>query len=311
MTSSVDGALLQRNKRGATVAVVHMKKLLRFRNWLCSPLLRLPTETLVRILSFVMVKLDFLPNRPWRPIHLICHRIRRIMCSTAELWWRVDCAYARAAHLVFVRSRGDPQVIVSDLRSMDEERLVTIEKTVDSWRDEHRFRGQRLHTLEFYGSPSNFSHFSWVLERPLPRLRSLRINIIDSIEEHEMLSSWPPVTLEFPVNVTMPLQVLNLRGVVLSWSSHSHLFSRLRELRLSFRDCDGMVMISEDELFDISGASPQLEHLSLLRVGHEVPVRDGRPLPGIHGPPRNRIPSDPLVYSLGRGTRSHRPPLPQ
>ena len=35
--------------------------------------------------------------------------------------------------------------------------------------------------------------------------------------------------------------------------------------------------ILEAELFGILDASPQLEHLSLLRVRNEVPVRDGKP----------------------------------
>ena len=272
------GSALSSPRSDPASALVHMKKLLRYRNWLCSPLLRLPTEIIVRILSFVMARLDsFLSTRPWGSVYLTCHHIHRIMCNTAELWWRVDCAYTKTAHFIFTLSKGDPRVLLSDLRSMEEDRLNAIGEMLDHWRDRQTFQGHRLRTLDFHGSPSSFSNFSWVLDRPLPRLRVLTINIIDSIEDDEMLPLSHPV--ELTVNTNMPLQVLNLRNVMLSWSSHSHLFNRLRELHLSFRDCDDIVTIPEDELFGILGASPQLEHLSLLRVGHEVPVRDGRLLP--------------------------------
>ena len=76
----------------------------------------------------------------------------------------------------------------------------------------------------------------------------------------------------------MPLQVLDLRNIMIP-SSHSRLFNGLRELSLNFRDCEDIMVLSEDELFGVFDASPQLERLSLLRVGHEVPVRNGRPLP--------------------------------
>jgi len=83
--------------------------------------------------------------------------------------------------------------------------------------------------------------------------------------------------LELPVD--MPLQVLDLRNVTLSWPSQSHLFNGLRELHLDFKDCDPIVFIPEDELFGILDASPRLEHLSLVWVGHEVPEKNGQPLP--------------------------------
>lgn len=293
MASSVDDTPLHRVMREVSAALVHKARLLRFRNWLCSPLLRLPTEIIVRILSFIMAELDsFMHRTPWRPIHLICHRIRRIMCDAAEVWWRVDCACIIPARFIFAWSRGDPRVILSDLRSMEEHRLSPIEKTLDHWKDKQGFRGHRLRTLKFYGSVSSFDHFSWILERPLPRLDSLTINIMDLTEEDYMEPLPSPVTLKLPVDLDVPLQVLDLRNIMLPWSSHSHLFNRLRELRLSFRDCYDVITIPEDDLFNILGASPQLEHLSLLQVGHEVPVRNGRPLPP------NRILQFPNLVSL-------------
>ena len=70
-----------------------------------------------------------------------------------------------------------------------------------------------------------------------------------------------PVALEFPLSRDIHLQVPDLRNVMLPWPPHPHRFGWLRELRSSFRDCQAVVTILEDELFGILDASPQLEHL--------------------------------------------------
>ena len=70
-----------------------------------------------------------------------------------------------------------------------------------------------------------------------------------------------PVALELPLNMDIHLQVPDLRIVMFPWPPHPQRFGWLRELRLSFRDCQAVVKILEDELFSILDASPQLEHL--------------------------------------------------
>ena len=275
MEPSVDDAL----SREIMAVLVHLKKLLRVRNQLHSPLLRLPDETIVRILSLIMADLDsHFSAYSWMPIYNTCHRIHRIMCSAPELWWNVDLKRGRVAHFIFVRSKGSPQIIASDTRVVQDHQVTAVENILDHWRDRREFRGHRLHTLRFCGSPSSFAHFSWILKRPLPRLERLRLCITDSPDEEEFDFFMPaPVALQLPMD--MPLQVLDLRNVTLPWLSQSRLFNGLRELHLNFRDCDPVVTIPEDELFAIFDASPQLERLSLVRVGHEVPVIDGELLP--------------------------------
>jgi len=274
MTLSVDDAFSRGTGREVVAVLFHMRKLLRVRNRLSSPLLRLPTETIVRILSFLMADLDrCYYGRVWSSIYSTCHRIYRIMCSATELWWKVDCTRNRVAHFTFVRSRGCPRVIISDLRFVNDGWLANTERMLDHWKDELEFRGHRLHTLEFSGSPSSLDHFSWILERSLPRLERLKINVTS--EDAFPLQN--PVVLELPMDT--PLQVLDLYNVTLPWSSQSQLFNGLRELNLDFEDCDPVVTIPEDELFGIFDASPQLERLSLVRVGHEIPVRNGQSLP--------------------------------
>ena len=129
---SFDDALLHKAGQEFETALVHMKRLLRLRNFLCSPLLRLPTEIIIRILSFVMAGLDSWPCRGiWESIYNTCHYILRIMRSATELWWKVDYESTGPAQYIFARSKGDPQFIFSDLRSMVDERLSPIEMVLD------------------------------------------------------------------------------------------------------------------------------------------------------------------------------------
>ena len=147
------------------------------------------------------------------PIYRTCHRIREIMCHATGLWWRVDCARKEAAYFIFLRSGGNLRVILFDHRSVLRGWCVGVESLLDHWRVKLRFKGHRLDTLEFCGSSSTFSHFSWILERPLPRVEQLKIHIDD---DELMEAPQDPVHLELP---GMPLQVLDLRNVTLSWSS--------------------------------------------------------------------------------------------
>ena len=270
MTPSVNGAMLREaGDMRTTVVLVHLRKLLRVRNRLRSPLLRLPTETILRILSYFMADLDSRYYTPiWTAIYSTCHRIHETMCGATELWWKVDCARHRAAHAAFVRSGGNPHVIVSNLDSVSDWQVTRSENILDHWREKGKFRGDRLHTLEFIGAESSFTHFSWILERPLPRLERLKINVMESINRGIDPHAPGPVFLQLPTN--MPLQVLDLRNTMLPWSSCR--FTGLRELHLNFRDCPTPVTFPEDELFGLFDASPQLERLSLVQVGHEPPV---------------------------------------
>ena len=277
---SVNDALLQETGGSTTAVLVHLRKLLRVRNRLRSPLLRLPIETIVRILSFIMADLDSYFYYPvWTSIYGTCHRIHEIMCSATELWWKVDCTCDRAAHFAFVRSGANPRVIISNFRPTDDRQIARSERILDHWRDGRKFGGNLLHTLEFSGTPSSFAHFSWIFEHPLPRLGRLKVHITDSLDEDfefnvQEFAIPGPVVLQLPMN--MPLQVLDLRNIAIPWSAHR--LTELRELHLNFRDCDTMT-IPEDELFGFFDASPQLQRLSLVQVGHAVPIQAGELLP--------------------------------
>jgi len=76
-----------------------------------------------------------------------------------------------------------------------------------------------------------------------------------------------PIAVQLP-NDMPGLRVLDLRDAVLPWSSN--LFTGLTELHLDYRDV--FVSLVEDELLRILETSPQLERLSLMRVGETVPT---------------------------------------
>ena len=271
MASSADDQLLHKSMREFTAALVHTKTLLRTRNRLRSPLLQLPAEILVHILSFIMDELNSSPHHlSWLPIYSTCHQIHHTMRTATDLWWKVDCADCASANFMFNRSNGAPRVLLADFRLERDRRPFHIECLLGTWRDNLKFRGHRIHTLEFCGHLSNLPSFSWIFERSLPRLQCLRVNIVqeDSVEPLPV-----PVPLELPMGI--PLRVLDLQNATLPWSS----LTGLRQLHLSFTGCHPIVTIPEDELFAIFDASPQLERLSLLKVGHEFPVSNGRPLP--------------------------------
>ena len=94
------------------VVLVHLKKLLRIKNRLHSPLLRLPTKTIVHILSHITEDVDH--SSVWRPILSTCRHICDIMCTTTELWQKANFTLGRLASLAFARSRGNLQATITD-----------------------------------------------------------------------------------------------------------------------------------------------------------------------------------------------------
>jgi len=254
-----------------TAVLIHLKKLLRIKNQLRSPLLQLPAETIIHLLSYVMEDVE--RARVWQPIFSTCHRIHRIMRTATELWWKVDCTQSRVAHIVFSRSRGDPQVIIADFNPWHYSWNQKARKTLDYWRDKQALRGHRLHTLELSGDPPDLAHFSWIFEHPLPRLRHLKIRFFGPLDEHDEGELPIPDLVALQLPMDLPLQTLDLNNATLPWSST--LFAGLRELRLDFKDCETVVDISADELLGVFDASPRLESLSLIQLRPRIPVRNG------------------------------------
>jgi hypothetical protein len=263
-----DDATLERTENEVAVVLVHLKKLLRLENWLRSPLLRLPTETIAHILSYIMEDAEH-PSI-WRPIFNTCYRIHNIMSTTTGLWRKADFTSDRLAQLAFARSQGNLEVIIADLLTRDFLRNECTRDALGFCRDNLVLRGHRFHTLDVCGYPSDIANFSWILERPLPSLEHVKIHFYPPWEGWGGFFMENPVVLQLPTD--LPLRMLNLGNAVLPWSSS--LFTGLRELHLDFADCESLVEISEEELLGILGASPRLESLTLLRLMPKVPIMD-------------------------------------
>lgn len=263
---TIDDTALKEAEKEVTTTLVHLKQLLCVKNRLCSPLLQLPEETIIHILSFVMGDMGFYSR--WRPIYTTCRRIHRIMCNATALWWKVDLSFERNAKVVLMKSKGDPQVVIAMLeRSYS---AIKKERILDYWRDNWQLQSHRLHTLELYGSLSSLPHFSWIFERSLPRLEHLTFHV-DWSRRRDESPTQDPVPIQLPVD--MPLRVLDLGNVAPPWSSE--VFTGLNELHLDFRRVTSTV---ECELFRILDASPQLERLSLVHVRQTISMDDNKQL---------------------------------
>jgi len=265
-----DDATLERTENEVAATLVHLKKLLHLKNWLRSPLLRLPTETIVHIISYIMEDAE----RPsvWRPIFSTCYRIHNIMSTTTELWRKADFTSDRLAQLAFARSQGNLEVIIANLLTEDRLWNEYTRIALGFCRDNLVLRGHRFHTLDFCGYPSDVTNFLWILERPLPRLEHVRIHFSPP-EERGGSFMRDPVVLH--LSADLPLRVLDLCNATLPWSSY--VFTGLRELHLDFTECDSFVEISEEELLGIFDASPRLESLSLLQLIPKYRVVDNQP----------------------------------
>lgn len=251
-----DDTVLEKTDKELAAGVLHLKKLLRARNWLRSSLLRLPTEIIVHILSYATQKSAH--SSVWQPITSTCHHIRKVMCTSTELWRRADFTKDALASLAFERSQGNFEVVVADL-------LVGGERIKNTWRfcrDNIALSCHRLRTLEVCGYPSHLADFSWIFERPLPHLERLKINFAPERQEGNNFYLSNPVPLQLPTDP--PIRALDLRNAILPWSSS--LFTGLSELHLDFRDCDEFVEISEEDMLGVFEASPQLESLSLCQL---------------------------------------------
>ena len=244
-----------------TATLIHLKKLLRARDRHYSPFLRLPTGIIIHISSFAMEDIGVYPA--WRPIFTTCYHIHRIMCDATSLWWKVSVSLGRDAVDALMRSKGNPRVVVSQFDPWDERETIRGESVLYHWKDQGVPEGHRLHTLEFFGSPSSPPRFSWIFEHSLLRLERLKFRVVLGL--YNVVSD--PIAVQLPT-ICHYVGALNLRNAALPWSSN--LFTGLSELHLNYADV--FVSPVEDELLRILDASPQLERLSPMQVEEMIPT---------------------------------------
>lgn len=248
---TVDDSTLEKTDEALAVVLVHLRKLLRVKNRLYSPILRIPVEIIIRILSVV----NRGNYRDWRYIFSTCHLIYKIMRRATEVWWKVNYSCTprsvRAAHLTFQRSKGNPRELVVNLDPGDY--TSDARSFLVYWKDERTFQGSRLHTLEFSGTSSLFAYFSWILEGPLHRLERLKVHVLHQLDDlGYTIPLKTPVALQLPTD--MPLTVIDLYNATLPWTPNY--IAGLRELYLQFEYCYEFAPMPEDNLLGILDASP-------------------------------------------------------
>jgi hypothetical protein len=258
----IDEKSAEKTENEVEAVLIHLKKLLRLKNRLRSPLLRLPIEIIVHILSHTMEDAEH--SSVWWSVLSICHHIRNITCTATELWQKANFTLDRHALLAFMRSQGNLRAITVDLWC--DQGGDYVRNALSFCRDNLTLRGHKLRVLDVRGHPSDITNFSWIFNRPLPRLEYAKIHFSPSWGSPDYMQD--PVILQLPAD--LPLRVLDLANATLPWSSYR--FTELRELHLDFTECDSFVEISEEELLGILEASPRLESLSLIRLIPIAPV---------------------------------------
>ena len=200
----INDAVLEKTEKEVAV-LVHKTELLRLKNRLRSPLLRLPTETIVHILSYIMEDMEH--PHIWRPIFSTCCRIYIIVCTTSKLWRKANFKLDKAASLAFARSMGNLEEITIDFAGAGLKGGIhqKTKKAVDFCRENVLLPGRSLHTVDLSGTPSDMTHWSWIFEQPLPCLRRLKIHFLAEWEDGPLSN---PVVLELPTDLR--LRVLDL-----------------------------------------------------------------------------------------------------
>jgi hypothetical protein len=258
--TTAEDATLEATDKVFSAALAHLRKLLRIKNSTSSSFLRLPTEIIIRILSFVNEGC----YHDWRSIFSTCHRIFRIMLESTEPWWKVNFNHTtsslKAAQLALLRSKGNPRKLIAGFGGRVSSICQDAVSFLSDWENGQVFQNTRLHTLEFSGTPAVFSSLSWVLEGSLPHLEHLTIQILPPFNNYLHLDG--PLSLYLPTNI--PLRTLDLFNIFPFWSPGR--LTGLRELHLRFGFYFARLSMLEDELLGILNASPQLERLSLQRI---------------------------------------------
>ena len=113
----INDAVLEKTEKEVAAVLIHKTELLRLKNRLRSLLLRLLTETIVHILSYIMEDMEH--PHIWRPIFSTCYRIYIIMCTTSKLWRKANFKLDKAASLAFARSMGNLEEITIDFAGRD------------------------------------------------------------------------------------------------------------------------------------------------------------------------------------------------
>jgi hypothetical protein len=206
----------------------HLRRLRRHRNFLASPLLRLPTELIIEIFEHATESNDDADDDSGSNdddsspassescsallvLIAICSKLREIGLTTPRLWGTVDLAVPSLARLFLERCNNDPHLLKVCPSSGEGQSISSVgDPGRDVWLQLEGRAFNNLHTLFFKGEPSEFK------DRIVPILqRPTNIEVLD-------LQNLALSGLELPWHPSAPiprLSDLRLRGFSISWTS--------------------------------------------------------------------------------------------
>lgn len=236
----------------------HVACLRRQRNFIASPLFRLPTELILKIYMHAVDDDDL----RWLALTAICHQLRKTFISSPRLWGVVDFRFARLAKLFLERCNFDPHLIsVTDSKYVP---CTDVERE-ELWEELDGRTLNNLRFLLFTGSEMEFNGRVVVLLRMAPNLSSLELNTCSG-------DAWE---LELPLGDQLPhLSMLGLTSVQISW--HSPLLRNLTQfvLDLTWIRTPGDTFTPIETFLGALANCPDLKRLRLISAEPILPDGD-------------------------------------
>jgi len=249
----------------------------RHRNFLTSPLLRLPTELVLKIFAHATEPDDnddtsdsdssssSDDSQTLLALTATCHQLREIGIASPGLWSTVNLTIPPLAELFLERCNYDPHILIKSLSASERRSRYPVRNPSReaAW---ERLEGRalnNLHSIIFRGLPSEFTWRVVDVLRKAPNVSTLDLH-----------NSWthPKVNLPWPPGDPIPnLSALRLWNFLISWTSP--FLQNLRQLTLEAVPPRLPSEHTSIETFLAALARcPHLEVLSLTQTGPDLPV---------------------------------------
>jgi len=248
--------------KASTESALHrLYHLRRRRNFQASPLLRLPTELILKIFEHA-VELGGDDDVPTLLLlTAICHQLREIGTASPQLWSTIDLITPPIATLFLERCDYDPRILISP-RSAPQRRPVKNQAREAVWEQLEGRTFNNIRSIVFEGSSYEFTRRIIGVLRRAPGVSSL-----------DLCNIYPNGGFPWPPGDPIPnLTTLRLRNFLISWTSPF-----LRNLRQLTLEASYLLVHSPPEhksfkMFLTALANcPNLEVLKLAHVSPDLP----------------------------------------
>jgi len=189
----------------------------RRRNFLASPLLRLPTELILNIFVHVIESDDYYNHYRHRhnrwPFILtaICHQLREIGTASPQLWTSVDFTPLPIAELFLERCKYNPRILLVKESRFRWPRVTHDPNKEAVWEKLEGRTFNNLRSLVFDGTEREFAHKVVSLLQRAPNISNLDLNNV---------SYGPSQDLPWPIGDPIPnLSTLRLHNFSIDWTS--------------------------------------------------------------------------------------------